>query len=454
MKKKILSLCLALTLLLALPVCMPTAKALSAGEYTVRVGEAYATPGDSVSVDVSLDADGAAFSSMQGLIFYDTTRLKPFTDANGLPLLEAAEGFTVELLSDTFEEYTHAHALAFSLKTQSGEPVYPEGEETVFSIRFRVPDAAEIGDAFVRLLSYTDSRSSTFVSAGDGVHGSVTYIGGKVAVLPDGYAKEPKSGVYYPYKLTTDVEGVETVFHVDRPMIRFPGAVLQNGRTVVAWKLDGLYYEPGAFAFLSGDITLEAVTMEVPKIVHGAAIKITPKPNDTALRFRGVINRVDYDALSALFGEGSVSFGMIAAPQQNIDVAGACTYEAFERYVENGKQPYVCYPPRAEWAENENKGVFSNFYVTETESEYTLLGAIGNFHNGNLRSGVRFNASVCVKVLVNGFPVSVYSATDFTSARDVAYVVNCALNAYLTDRALYTDDQVKWLKRLKERCES
>ncbi len=456
--KKILSLCLALAILLVIPVSMPTAKALSEGEYTVKVADVYTETDKVVTVDVTVSGN-AEFSSMQCLLLYDKTRLN-ISQVEGLPKLIAAEGFIAEPLLDTFEAETHERALAFSVRTEDGESVTLDGGKVVVSLSFYVRMAAELGDAALRLVSYSDSKSSTFVSGGDGVYGNVTYEGGKISVLPMGYSLL-KEGEIPNYKVTAEIDGEQLVFaaRYGSGIHRLPGSFVQNGRIVIAWMVNGVVYEPGAYFYLERDIKISAITLEIPKTVRGAAIKITPKPADTALRFRVTVNRADIDNIKALLGEDSVSFGMIAAPQHNIDVAGACTIEAFQEYVDKGSQPYVCYPPNEAWSDRENKGTFANFYVSEETDTYTLVGAIGGFNNtANLKSGVRFNASgyVTVRISIVGgyYPVTVYSDTDFTVARDVAYVVNAALDAYLTDRALYTDDQIKWLRALKARCES
>ena len=454
--KKILSICLALVILFAIPVAMPTAKALSEGEYTVKVADVYTEVDKVVTVDVTVSGN-ADFSSMQCLLLYDKTKLN-VSQVDGLPKLIAAEGFVAEPLLDTFEAETHERALAFSVKTESGESVALSGETVVVSLSFYVKMAAEIGDTTLRLVSYSDARSSTYVSGGDGVYGDVTYEGGKIGILPQGYSLL-KAGDIPLYKVTAEVDGESLLFGLDRSTTRLPGALIREGRIVVAWILGGIVYEPGAFYNLERDITIKAITLEIPKTVRGAAIKITPNPSDTALRFKATVNRADIDNIKMLLGEDSVSYGMIAAPQHNIDVAGACTFEAFQKYVDKGSQPYVCYPPNEAWADKENKGTFANFYVSEEADAYTLIGAIGGFSNpANLKSGVRFNASgyVTVRISIVGgyYPVTVYSDTDFTAARDVSYVVNSALDAYLTDRALYTDDQIKWLRALKQRCES
>ena len=454
MKKKALSLCLALALFFALPFCMPTAKALSSGNYTVRLNEAYALAGETVDIEITVEGD-ADFSSMQCLLQYDQTRLSLVTDEGGVPAFKEAEGFAARSLTNTFEEQTHAHAVAFFVETENRKPAALVGETRVLTLSFLVKGEAAPGDAAVKLLSFTDTKSFTFVSGGEGVYGSASYMDGKVTVLPEGYERITGENTQTPYTVTTVVDGVVTKYAVNRSKVSFPGSVTQNGRVVAVWLLDEKPYVPGAvLALPRRDVILTAVTVEAPRTVHGAAVKITPKPNDTALRFKVTINRENYDALVALLGEESVSWGMIAAPQQNIDFAGACTYEAFEEYVEEGKQPYVCYPPKEEWANKKNKGTFSNFYVNEDGDVYTLIGAIGNFHNANLRSGVRFNAVGYIAVRIDGSTFYVYGDVDFTAARDVAYVVNCALAAYLADRAIYTEDQIKWLKALKERCES
>lgn len=455
MKKKALSICLALALFFALPFSLPTAKALSLGSFTLTVGEADAKAGESAELDVTIEGD-APFSSMQGLLVFDQTRLELASGEAGTPALTAAEGFTLQLLTDTFEEYTHAHTVAFSVKTENGDPILLDGERELFTLSFLVKEGAALGDASVKLISYTDEKSATFVSAGDGVHGDASYQAGKVTVLPEGYGKITGDGDAQGfYTVKTSVDGKETEYAVNRSEVQLPGQLLQNGRAVIAWKIGDKIYAPGESILLPTRVVLlDGVTVEVPRTVHGAAVKITPKPNDTALRFKAKISRADYDALVSLLGENNVSWGMIAAPQQNIDfVGGACTYEAFAEHVEAGKQPYVCYPPKEEWANKRNKGTFASFYAKEDEEYYTLIGAIGGFNDANLRSGVRFNAVGYISVRIGGSDLRVYGDVDFTAARDVAYVVERALAAYFADHAIYTDDQIKWLRALKERCE-
>lgn len=452
MKKKVLSLCLALALLCALPFSAPGAKAISAGQYTLAVGEAYAKTGERAELGVTVEGD-APFFSMQGLLVFDRTRLELDTDG-GAPVLTAAEGFVLEVLTDTFEDFTHARGVAFSLTTESGAPVSVSEATKVLTVSFLVKEEAALGDASVKLISSADEKSSTFVSAGDGVYGDVSYQSGKVSVMPQSYQRAEGGSPAAEYTVKTQVDGVVTEYAVSRVDVRLPGVILQNGRAVVAWKMGDKVYAPASAVILSEkEVVLEGVTVEVPKTVHGAAIKITPNPNDTALRFKTKISRADYDALVSLLGEENVSWGMIAAPQQNIDIVGACTYEAFAEHVAAGKQPYVCYPPKEEWADKWNKGAFSSFYVNDEEDSYTLIGAIGNFNDSNLRSGVRFNAVGYISISIGGESFRVYGDVDFEAARDVSYVVNCALAAYFAGYEIYTDDQVKWLIALKERCE-
>ena len=455
MKKKALSICLALALFFALPLSLPMAKALSLGSYTLAVSEGVAKAGESVSLSVTIEAD-APFSSMQGLLVFDQTRLELALDEEENPVLAAAEGIVVTVLRDTFEEYAHKHGIAFSVRTEDGAPLMLSGEKELFGVSFLVKEDAALGDAKVQLISYTDEKSATFVSAEEGVHGNVSYQAGKLTVLPEGYTKITGDGQADGfYTVKTSVDGKETAYTVNRSEVQLPGQLLENGRAVIAWKIDDKLYAPGERILLPARVVLlEAVTVEVPTTVRGAAVKITPKPTDTALRFKARLSRADYDALVSLFGESRVSWGMIAAPQQNIDfVGGACTYEAFAEYVEAGSQPYVCYPPKEEWENKVNEGTFSSFYVSEDEEYYTLIGAIAMRYDANLRAGKRFNAVGYISVRVGTEEVRVYGDVDFTAARDVAYVVEQALAEYYAGHNIYTDDQVRWLKALKERCE-
>ena len=444
MMKKIIAFCLFLVLLSSAFAVSPAAKAQKATEVqTVRVSTAYAVEGEEAEVDIVLCTEGErSFFAMQGLLVYDKTRLELIVNDDGLPIYKDGSGFAFSVESGLFEEYTENHALPFSLETASGEVLTYSRDTVGFTLSFRVKENAPLGDAYVRLISLQDKNASTFLDMGDGTFADVYYEEGKVMVMPEGYRPSPfdmtKNDVIVVF------EGVRTSFGVSAEQTHIPGAMYENGRVSIAWKCGDRYYLPGEPITLTGNLTLEAITIAVPKTARGAAIKITPNPNDTALRFKVTMSSNDIDALRAAFGDENVSYGMLLAPQQNIDfVGGDCSFEAFAPHVKPGrKPPYLDVPMEADE------------YYDKKDGICTLTGLMDGWTDDNLRSGVRVNAVAYITLTIGEDTFTVYGEDDFSASRDVGYVVDCALNAYLADRALYTDDQIIWLRDLKRRCDA
>lgn len=441
MIKKIISLCLCALLFCSVLSIAPTAKAQTVSQdYTVKVTSACAHTGATASVNIVLGAEEAHdFLEMQCLLVYDKTRLELITEETDAHAPVAAKGFTFAWATDTFEEYTHAHTAAFTVKTEDGE-VATYGKDThCLTLSFRVKENAPLGDAYIKLIELSDQNATTYFAVGDGMFADASYTDGKISVLPDEYLL-PGTGLGQ-YSVSVSIDGVRTSYYVSDGDTRLPGAMQQNGRITVAWKNRGKYYLPGTPMVIEGNLSLEAVTIAVPETVKGAAIKISPNPNNTALRFKAMISAEDLDNLIALFGDENVLHGMLMAPQQNIDFVGGCTFEAFAPHVKPyGKLPYIDEP------------LEDGEFYEQKDGKYVLTGLVEGYTDNNLRSGVRMNAVAYVTVTIGEESFTVYGADDFTAARDVGYVVNQALNAYYSDRALYTDDQVEWLLALQERC--
>ena len=443
MMKKIIALCLFLSLLASVLAVVPAAKAQRAAVVqTVKVSTSHAQRTEEASVDIVLCAESKrSFFAMQGLLVYDKTRLELVTDENGAPIYTNGNGFVFSTESGLFEEYTEEHALAFTVKTENGKALSYSRDTVCFTLTFRVKEDAPLGDGYVRLISLTDKKASTSLDMGGGSFADVYYEDGKVNVMPNGYRPLPFESANHD--VITVVDGVRTSFGVVEADTNIPGMMLENGRVTVAWKSGDRYYLPGEAITLTGNITLEAVTVAVPKTERGAAIKITPNPNDTALRFKVTMSANDLDAIRAIFGEENVSYGMLLAPQQNIDFVGDCSFEAFEPYVKPGRKPPYYDVPMA-----------SDEYYEKKNGICTLTGMMEGWTDDNLKSGVRVNAVAYITVTLGEESFTVYGEDDFSAARDVGYVVSCALDAYLANRALYTDDQIIWLRELKRRCEA
>ena len=439
MKIRLLSLCLVLALIFSAFAFTP-ASAVEEDCVRVTVGEATGKIGKTVNVSIRVESDGTGFHSMLSLLLYDKTRLTPITGSDGMLSFGDVSGFQSREIKGVFEDTAHASAIAILTETESGEAEMLYDSTQIATLRFRINADALPGDAYVRLISYADAKASTYLKGSDGeIIPSVDYAEGAVRVLPNSYARKGEA-LSYLYNVTVKVEEEVYYYTVDRKTVSLPGPYTKDGRTVLLWKSGGRYYAPGATVTLGGDVTLEALTVAIPHTVRGASVRIAQNPNDTALRFKAQMSRADFDMLVELFGEGNVSHGMLISPQINIDVAGACTFEAFRKYVEQGKNAYIDFPL---------EGCYK-----KTEDAYTFAASVKGFTDANLAAAIQFNAASYVAVYYGADePVYLYSETDFTAARGVEYVVTRALDDYMRDRGTYTVDQAQWMLALKRRCE-
>ncbi len=439
MKIRLLSLCLVLALVLTAFALTP-ASAIEKDSVRVTVGEATGGINETVDVSISVEGDGAGFHSMLSLLLYDKTRLTPVTDSDGMLSFGDVPDFQSREIKEVFEDTAHASAIAILTETESGEAEALYDSTQIATLRFRINADALPGDAYVRLIPYADAKASTYLKGSEGeIISSVDYAEGAVRVFPNSYAQKGEA-LSYLYNVTVKVDEEVYYYTVDQKTVDLPGPYTKDGRTVLLWESGGRYYAPGTTVTLDGDLALEALTVAIPHTVRGASIRITKNPNDTAIRFKAQMSRADFDMLVELFGAGNVSHGMLISPQINIDVAGACTFEAFRKYVDQGKEPYLDFPL---------EGCYK-----KTADTYTFAASVKGFTDVNLAAEVRFNAASYVGVYYGADePVYVYSETDFTAARDVEYVVTRALDDYMRDKGTYTVDQAQWMLALKRRCE-
>lgn len=219
--------------------------------------------------------------------------------------------------------------------------------------------------------------------------------------------------------------------------ITLPATV--DGKVVLSWTVDGEVKMPGDVVDASA--TRKAKLFHAPVTSGVNSVKITSEMEETGIRFTADVNRADFEALVALYGERAISYGMLIAPDEYVRrTNGVFTREALRAMLEEeGHDPAKAFV-------QVNAGAF--FYTDDTT--LTIAGSLYSFSNVTYGKNPAFTAIAFIDIDSDND-----GQTDMTVYGDYAPMAShTAVTILLGGRASATDTQKGWLDTILDRFQA
>ncbi len=353
-------------------------------------------PASDLEYDLNDNEDGYVISGYAGSATGGTAII-PAT-IEGLPVVEIGQTAFNYAEFDTY--IFPASVVTFgrrAVRQDAGFEVYIAAESASFDERYYQSFVSNDGDVVVHSSASSDAK---------------TYV---EAVLDDDdtVAISWSAEEYSAPPVVTIVGETTSTYIVSAGTIEAPGAAIIAGKTFFGWKADDAFVAAGADVEITGDTTFEAVALTTPETQNGASIKAAN--NYAALRFTATLNVAEYDTLLELFGKENVKHGMLIAPMQLIEDAGAFTHDALKQYLD-----------------------FEMTGCWKVENgEYVLSASVKNFSSKTIAMNPAFNAVAYAAITIDGVTTYVYGDCDAACARDAKSILYAALGDYADDSNEY-----------------
>ncbi len=209
-----------------------------------------------------------------------------------------------------------------------------------------------------------------------------------------------------------------------------------DGKVVLSWTVDGEEKKPGDV--VDATAPRRAAFFRAPVTSGVNSVKITSHIEGTGIRFTADINRTDFEALVALYGEHAISYGMLITPDEYVQrTGGVFTREALRDMLEQDG-----YDPAKAFVQV-NAGAF--FRTDETT--LTVAGSLYAFSNATYNNNPAFTAVAFIDIDSDGD-----GKTDMTVYGDYAPMAShTAVTILRGGRAAATDTQKGWIDTILAR---
>ena len=269
MKRKILSLVLVIAMLASMMIFVPAASATESLA-TLEFGTAAGTPGETVEVDFTITT--AQLSGLQFMFEYDASRLTydsiSWTTAYGTTYPKDLS------MNPVFVQFTqNGPYIVESMAFDAGAQDFSAGVLAT-TLTFTIKDDAPLGDAKVAFAYLLDDTNAAVqpnkIEPNTIIGESMTFVDGKVTVLPEGYSSESKApAVDYITQDEIAYMFLEEGTFVYEPNDDFTGWII----TTYAGSFEGIVVFPSEIT----DVVYETgETLPVVKIATGAVASTVP----------------------------------------------------------------------------------------------------------------------------------------------------------------------------------